>query len=252
MTSSVAASSWIRRFHPAPGAPARLVCLPHAGGSASYFFPVSRSLSDVADVLAVQYPGRQDRRNEPCVEDLHELADQIFAVLRTMTDLPLTLFGHSMGAVLAFEIARRFEATGVVPANLILSGRRAPSQHRDEKVHLRDDEGLLADVKALNGTESGVFDDDELLRMVLPAIRSDYKAIETYQCGPGPAISCPMSVLVGNSDPKVTVEEARAWSAYTTGAFELEVFSGGHFFLNNHGQSVIARIRAGITGQAGV
>src|SRR5262249_29653456 len=98
---------WVRRFHPAPSAGSRLVCLPHAGGSASYFLPISRGLSPQVEVLAVQYPGRQDRRAEPCIEDVGGLADQITASLQPWIDRPVALFGHSMGAILGFEVALR-------------------------------------------------------------------------------------------------------------------------------------------------
>lgn len=91
---------WVRRYHPAPDAPTRLLCLPHAGGSASYYFPASRTLSPRIEVLAVQYPGRQDRRTEPCVESIDELADKVVDTVKGWTDRPLAVFGHSMGATL--------------------------------------------------------------------------------------------------------------------------------------------------------
>src|SRR5687767_15700848 len=97
---------WIRQYHPAPGSPIRLVCLPHAGGSASFYFPVSRSLSPEVDVLAVQYPGRQDRRHEPMVADIPALSRLVADELAGWLDKPLALFGHSMGASLAFEVAQ--------------------------------------------------------------------------------------------------------------------------------------------------
>src|SRR5436305_687475 len=96
-------SAWIRRYHPAPAAAVRLVCFPHAGGSASYFHPVSARFSPGVDVEALQYPGRQDRRAEPCVTDLNELADVVTTEIRALDPLPTVYFGHSMGAALAFE-----------------------------------------------------------------------------------------------------------------------------------------------------
>ncbi|MGQ0838201.1 thioesterase II family protein [Actinokineospora sp.] len=235
---------WVRRFHPAPDAPNRLLCLPHAGGSASYYFPVSRTMSPHVEVLAVQYPGRQDRRTERCVESVGELADLLADIVEPWADRPLTLFGHSMGASVAFELALRLEERGIVAHGLFASGRRAPSTHRDERVHERDDNGLLAEIKRLNGTESQLLDDDEVLRMVLPAIRADYKAAETYRYEPGPKLATPIYALVGDDDPKATVEEVRQWGEHTTGPFELEVFPGGHFFLNAHVPAVIDRIFA--------
>ncbi|MEU8965666.1 alpha/beta fold hydrolase [Streptomyces sp. NPDC048491] len=237
-------SAWIRRFHTGPrGAPA-LVCLPHAGGSASYFFPVSRRLSSVADVLAIQYPGRQDRRREPCLDSVDALADALTEELRPLRGVPLVLFGHSLGATVAFETARRLEAEGAAPLALFASGRRAPSTVRDERVHLKDDEALIADIARLDGTHDQVLGDEEVMRMILPAIRADYRAAETYRYVPGPALTCPVTVLTGDADPHVTSEEAHAWRRHTTGAFEVEVFPGGHFFLNSHAPAVMTLIEA--------
>src|ERR1051326_3612207 len=149
---------WLRRFHPAEDAAVRLVCLPHAGGAASFYFPVSQRLSGPFDVVAVQYPGRQDRRREPCIDDLRVLADAIAEAVRPLTDRPVALFGHSMGATLAFEVAHRL---GV--AHLFASGRRAPSRPREERTHQLGDAGLLADVRRLAGTDAQVLADDEIL-----------------------------------------------------------------------------------------
>ncbi|WP_238846327.1 thioesterase II family protein [Nocardia terpenica] len=98
---------WFRRSQPTEQAEHRLVCFPHAGGAASYFTPVARALAPDVDVLAVQYPGRQDRRSEPGIDDIGVLADRVHDIIRTWPSRPLTLFGHSMGAVVAFEVARR-------------------------------------------------------------------------------------------------------------------------------------------------
>ncbi|GHJ16545.1 MULTISPECIES: thioesterase II family protein [unclassified Micromonospora] len=241
---------WVRRFHPAPDGAPRLVCLPHAGGSASFFFPVSRALSPAVEVLSVQYPGRQDRRHEPCVPSIGELARQVADVLRPWRDRPLAFFGHSMGATLGFEVARLVEAEGGAVAHLFPSGRRAPSCHRHETVHLLDDEGLLADVKKLSGPNSAVLGDPDMLRAALPAIRSDYRAAETYTYAPGPKLSCPVTVFTGDADPKTTVDEARAWSEHTTGAFDLHVFPGGHFFLASHQPAILRTLSAALTGAA--
>lgn len=242
MRSDIPSSAWIRRFHPAPEAGKRLVFLPHAGSSASFFFPVSRALSPSVDVLAVQYPGRQDRRAEACVDDLDTMADLITAELLPWTDRPLGLFGHSLGAALAFEVARRLERGGVVPLTVFVSGRRAPADLREESAHLLDDDSLIKTMKLLAGTELEV-PDEELLRVALPAVRSDYKAVETYRYRPGPPLSSPMVALTGADDPKVTPEEAGRWSRYTTGTFDLEVFDGGHFYLVKHLTRIVELLR---------
>ncbi|MEU9148259.1 alpha/beta fold hydrolase [Streptomyces sp. NPDC048349] len=237
-------SAWLRRFHPADRAPVRLFCFPHAGGSASYYFPVSRALSPRADVVAVQYPGRQDRRHEACVDDVRTLADRVFAELWPWCDRPVALFGHSLGATLAFEVALRLEAAGVTPAALFASGRRAPSRHRDdERLHLAPDDRLLATIRRMSGTDPAVLADDELLRAVLPAIRGDYKAAETYRYLPGPALACPVVVLNGDSDPEVSSQEAAAWAGHTEGPCSFHLFPGGHFYLNQHAAEVIGLVR---------
>ncbi|MFJ1759420.1 thioesterase II family protein [Amycolatopsis sp. NPDC088138] len=236
-------AAWVRRFHDATGSTARLVCFPYAGGSASFFHPVSARFSPGTEVVALQYPGRQDRRREPCIDDLGKLADEIADRLATLSAKPTVFFGHSMGAVLAFETAYRLEQAGTnAPATVVASGRRAPSTRREDRVHERDDEGLIAELRLLNGTDSAVFGDDELLQLALPSIRGDYTAIETYRCEPGRRIAAPIAVLTGDSDPKTTLAEAEAWREHTEGAFTLRVFAGGHFFLADHQADVTAEI----------
>jgi len=234
-------SLWIRRYHPAPASRATLVCFPHAGGSASFFHPVSTTLTGDLEVLAVQYPGRQDRRTEPCVDTIDELADKVHAALRprAAAGTPLAFFGHSMGAILAFEVALRLaEHDGVTPVELFASGRRAPSTSRHETVHRRDDRGIVRELQTLSGTDAAVLGDEELLRMILPAIRADYRAIETYACRPDAVIDAPITVLVGDNDPKVTLDEAMAWGRHSTREIDLRIFPGGHFYLARHAAAV--------------
>ncbi|MEU8976429.1 alpha/beta fold hydrolase [Streptomyces monashensis] len=246
--SSTTDNLWIRRFRPSPEAAERLVCFPHAGGSASFYLPVAAALSPGVEVAAIQYPGRQDRRHEPGPASVAELADQVSAALADWDDdRPVTFFGHSMGAVVAFEVTRRIERTGSGPVRLFASGRRAPSRVRDEHVHTLDDDGVIAELRALAGTDAQVLQDEELLRMVLPAIRSDYRAVETYRSAPGATVRCPVTVLTGDADPRTSLEEARAWSEHTESEYDLRVFSGGHFFLSERPAEVLAVLREHFT-----
>ncbi|MFD3997192.1 thioesterase II family protein [Streptomyces sp. NPDC058583] len=244
-----ATTLWLRRFHPAGHAPVRLVCFPHAGGSASFYHPVSARFSPGADVVAIQYPGRQDRRTEPCVQDIGTLADQITAELLLLDEKPTVFFGHSMGAVLAFETAWRLEQKGShAPAHVIASGRRGPSTVRAETVHQRDDDGILAELRLLNGTAAHLLGDEEILRMAMPALRGDYEAIEKYTCGPDRRIGAPITALTGDADPRTSLVEAQAWERHTHGAFRLGVFPGGHFFLSEQpaavGDEIARELRA--------
>ncbi|MEU2425703.1 alpha/beta fold hydrolase [Streptomyces sp. NPDC007851] len=235
--------AWITRFRQVPDAPVRLVCFPHAGGSAGFYFPMAQPLDPYAELLAVQYPGRQNRRLEPCVDDIEALADAVAAALAGWQDRPLALFGHSMGALVAFETARRLRRP---PVRLYVSGRRAPTVHREESVHRRDDDGIVAELRALSGTDLRVLGDEEILRMILPAVRADYRAVETYRPDPGVTVDCPVTALVGDSDPRVGVAEARAWAGHTAGPFELAVFPGGHFYLAQHQRDVIKLVAEGL------
>lgn len=234
---------WCRRFRPAPNASSRLVCLPHAGGSASFFFPVSTALTPGVDVIAIQYPGRQDRGAETPIGDMAVLADRVHDVLRRQSGMPLTILGHSMGALLGFEVTRRLEADGHGPVRLYASGRRGPATCRDEKTHLRDDAGLIDEVRQLSGTASALLGDDEVMRAALPALRADYRANETYRCAPDVKVNCPISVLTGRDDPKTTLDEANAWALHTSRTFDLHVFEGGHFFLSDQPGAINALLQ---------
>lgn len=239
-------TAWLRRFHPADPGHRRLVCFPHAGGSASFYHPVSARFSPDVEVLAIQYPGRQDRRHEPCVDDLRTLASLIADELRALPPKPTVYFGHSMGAALAFETAWLLDGEAAGPRALVASGWRAPSDGRDDGVHRRDDDGLLADVRALGGTGTAVLADEEIVRMALPAIRADYRAIETYSARRDQVLSCPVTTLIGDADTKVDRVAAGRWVAHTTADFRMRVFPGGHFYLTTHQAEVCAEVETAL------
>lgn len=242
--ASARGGRWFRRFGPDSDSRVRLVCLAHAGGSASFYLPMARALGPAVGVLAAQYPGRQNRLDEPCIRDLGVLADELFAALAPWADRPLAIFGHSMGATLAFELARRIESAGAAElVRLFASGRVAPSVRRNDNVHQRDDDGLLAELKALSGTDSSLLGDEEIMRMALPAIRADYEAVETYRYIDGPKLRCPVTVLAGDDDPTAPLDQVRAWRAHTEAAADFQIVPGGHFFLVDHQDAVVDLIR---------
>jgi surfactin synthase thioesterase subunit len=235
----------LRRIHPRPEATRQLICFPHAGGSASYFFGVSRQLSSAFEVGALQYPGRQDRRNEACLESVTAFADGVVEEIADVLDRPIILFGHSLGATLAYEVAQRLMRLGRPPALLIASGRRAPGTARvSQDVHLGTDDQLLATLQRMSGTAPELFSDEELMRTVLPAVRGDYKAAETYRHPHHwTPLPLPITTINGVQDPEVTPAEVEAWRHHTTGEYAAHWFPGGHFYLNDHAEAVMRLIR---------
>ncbi|MFF7191839.1 thioesterase II family protein [Streptomyces sp. NPDC008222] len=229
---------WFRRYQTAPPAAKRLVCFPHAGGSANYFLPVARALDGEVDVLAVQYPGRSYRRGEPCADTIGSLADAVVEEAAGWLDRPVTLFGHSMGALVAFEVAWRLEVDGRVPLSLLLSGRRAPSTRVERAVRLDTREDVIAELTRLGGTDPALLGDDvSALRTLRPVLRADYEAVAGYEAaadtrtGTGAArLTAPILVYAGDDDPEVTEKEAAAWQRHTTGEFEVRIYRGGHFY----------------------
>jgi surfactin synthase thioesterase subunit len=231
-------AAWTRCFHPVAGAAGtRLACFPHIGGSASFYRQLSAALAPDVEVLAAQYPGRQDRSGEEPLRDIHAIADGAFEALRPSLDERTAFFGHSMGALVAFEVARRMERTlGVSPSALIASGMWAPSRQREGEIVAQDAESMSEVVSALrrlDGTPPALLEDAGLMRGVLGAIKSDYAAVDAYRCSGRARVTCPVTVFVGDSDPHVSVEAAQAWAGHTSGGFALQVFGGGHFYLAN-------------------
>ncbi|WP_203779256.1 thioesterase II family protein [Actinoplanes philippinensis] len=220
-----------------PDAPV-LICLPHAGGSASSFFALARALAPGVEVLAVQYPGRQDRLAEPLVDDLGTLASHIDQAL-PWSHRPVALLGHSMGATVGLALAARLERAGRPPLGLIASAARPPSRTAGAGVHRLGDAALLAEVEILNGAPTTDPVQAELVRSALPVIRNDYRALETWPAS-GVILRSPIAALAGEHDPRVTPDDAWAWSRYTSGPFVCQAMPGGHFYPATHLPSLAA------------
>ncbi|MFG1610661.1 thioesterase II family protein [Actinoplanes sp. NPDC049265] len=241
---TVSAGTWLRRYRPSPAARTRLICFPHAGGSASFFVPWANRLSPTVEVLAVQYPGRQERRAEPLVDDLQAMVEPIVDELARSSDLPWAIFGHSMGSVLGLEVAKRLadDRTIQQPAWFIASGHHAPGRGQPRGVHRLDDERLVRVLRKFQATDERFLDDDEMLRMILPIARNDFTAEETHRYRPGPTLGYPLTAMTGDDDPWVSVDDAKAWQEQTTSEFDFQVFSGGHFFLLRHQAQILQHI----------
>ncbi|WP_405591115.1 thioesterase II family protein [Streptomyces sp. NBC_01092] len=242
---SATQSRWFRRFDSTAEGELTLICFPHAGGAASAYLGLSRALAPDIDVVAVQYPGRQDRRAEPALTSLTHLARAVAEELTRLPQRPYTFFGHSMGAVVAYETARILAEFDLATAqSLILSGRGAPSRAPRATDRLSGDAALIGEIRRLNGTNGRVLDDPEVLEMVLPTLRADYGALGSYRWLPGPPLDIPLTVMVGSSDPIVTVEDAAGWLAHSTRPGEVLTFEGGHFYLDARLPSVAAAVRS--------
>ncbi|MBT0772972.1 thioesterase [Kineosporia sp. J2-2] len=214
-----------------------LVVLPHAGGSASRYRSLFALLAGEIEVLAVQYPGRQDRLGERPVTDLVLLAEQVAASLEPLNGRTVMVFGHSMGALVAFEVARIRQYQRQPVAALTVSARRAPGLAPEPLPDL-DDEGLLAETRALGGTDERLLLDEELIDLYLPVLRADYLAVQAYRCDEGAAIDAPIMALSGASDPAAPPGDAAAWRQHTRGRFGMKVFPGGHFYFDEHCEEV--------------
>ncbi|PZG12889.1 thioesterase [Micromonospora craterilacus] len=237
------ARRWLRCYRPRPTASVRLVCFPHATGSAPFYRSWAVELPDGIELLAVQYPGRLDRIGEPPVTSMDVLADMVAEVLAPRRDLPVALFGHSMGAAVAYEVARRLERRHDGPlAHLFVSGRPAPRHHRPGSKHLGPDDDLWAELRRLNGTDPAALDNPQLRAALLPTLRADYRLIESYRPVEGELLATPISALVGDVDTEAAVDEVAAWAEYTRAAFDLTVFDGDHFYLVPHRTKVLAGV----------
>lgn len=224
------AGPWFRVFRPVARPRARLVCLAHAGGTAAAFQGWAELLPPDVELLAVRYPGRLDRFLEPVPGSMAELVGEIVGGLLPLADVPVSLFGHSMGAVVGFEAVRLLEREhGVRPRLLVVSGREAPSCPQPLVPSTADDETLLAAFRGYVGDD--VFANPELVELMLPILRADCRLMETHRFDPAATVAAPIVAYVGDSDPGCTVEEARPWAAATTDWFELRVFPGDHFYF---------------------
>lgn len=161
-------------------------------------------------------------------------------------DRPFALFGHSMGAAVAYEVALALRRRGVVPpVHLFVSAREAPEWVRGGDVHLRDDDGICAELTRVGGTPPELLSHPELRALILPVVRSDYRLVETYRPTLAPVpLGCPVTVVLGDADSEATPEEAEAWRSCTTGRFRVEIFPGGHFYLVPQRAAVVSAVAA--------
>lgn len=219
----------------------RLYCLAHAGGDARMFAPWSQTLPGHIEVCPLQLPGRGERFGRRPLDRLPDVLDDLLGMIDTTA--PYALFGHSLGAILAFETAHRLTARE--PARLFVSGHRGPHLPlREPMIHHLPDEQFVARLRELNGTPDVVLADPGFLRMVLPVMRADFALSETYRCRHLTPLGCSIVALGGLADPDVDRSELAAWNVHTTGAFRVEQFPGDHFFLTGRPEPVLRVLAA--------
>lgn len=235
---------WLQCFAPRPAAKARLFCFSHAGGGAASYRLWSTALPANLEVCAIQLPGRANRLREPALGSLAALVDALVPALRPCLNLPFAFFGHSMGAVLAGEVARALQAEGgPVPAHLFVSGRRpAHWPNPDPLLHPLSDADFVAEIqRRYGGIPPEVAAHEELLELLLPSLRADIRALETHQPPSGRApLDCPISVFGGSDDPLTPREHLEGWRSETHGLFRVRVFPGDHFYLQPQGDALLA------------
>jgi medium-chain acyl-[acyl-carrier-protein] hydrolase len=236
---------WFPYRQPNAAARLRLFCLPYAGGSASLFRLWSRGLPAHVEVVPVQYPGREGRIMEKVIDHVDGLVDGLLPAIRPYLDeKPFALFGHSLGALTSFVLARRLRRESLtMPAHLLVSGFRGPHlPDRNPPIYHLPEAEFVSELRRLNGTPEAVLENKELIQLLLPTLRADFTAAETYVYTEEPPLGCPISAFGGMDDPEANQDDVAAWETHTTGRFRSAMFPGDHFFLQSSRDSLLAGI----------
>jgi medium-chain acyl-[acyl-carrier-protein] hydrolase len=233
---------WLVRAEPRNRASLTLVCFPYAGGGASVFRAWSQSLPAEVEVAAVQTPGREQRLLEPPFHELEPLLSELVARLAPVLTGPFAFFGHSLGALLAYEVAHALRGQAE-PRCLFVSGCRAPHlpPSRDP-IHRLPDRSFINELRRLGGTPGVVLDHEEMMALLLPSLRADIAISETYVCRPRPRLACPIVAFGGVNDPDVSAMAVGGWRDHTEGRFSFQLFPGDHFFLQQSRSALLAAV----------
>lgn len=236
-----AQAEWMVKFGTSRQSWLNLICLPFAGGGSAIFRSWPEGLASDVAVWAARLPGRENRLLEQPYTDAHELVAALLPAIRPLTDRPYAVFGHSMGALLAYEVARELVALGArQPVCLIVAGNNAAHTLADPPgLHRLPDKHLIDALRDYGATPELVLTQPALLDLFLPMIRADFSVAETYRHRPGLTLDCPIVVCRGSEDQDCSAEGALAWSELTTGPCLQFTFPGGHFFIDSERDSLL-------------
>ncbi len=234
MTTATAIDPWIPFRKPNPQARLRLFCFPYVGAGASIFRTWPDGLPADVEVCPVQLPGHGTRLTETPFTRLSLLVQSLAEALLPLLDKPFALFGHSLGALVTFELARQLrKQSGVQPVRLFVSADRAPQiPLRNRPIHALPESEFLAELRRLNGIPAKLLDDAEFMRFMIPVLRADFAVYETYTYATEPPLDSPISSFGGLQDPRVSHSDLESWRDQTSASCSLRMFPGDHFFLN--------------------
>jgi medium-chain acyl-[acyl-carrier-protein] hydrolase len=236
---------WLVRPLPRPDAHLRLFCFPYAGIGASAYRPWAAQLPREIELVAVQPPGRENRLGEATIQEFTALVSETADAVGSSLDMRFAFFGHSMGAALAFEVARTLRDRGLgTPELLVVSGRRAPHLPNPEPLlHPLSDAAFVTEVqRRYSGIPAEVLEHEDLLGLLLPGLRADIRALERHSHIAGDPLDCRILACGGAVDPLVSPGELDAWGAHTRRSVAVEFFPGGHFYLREHRDALLAAI----------
>lgn len=241
MTRAIA--PWFLVPVPRPAARLRLLCWPYAGGRGALFRSWTAALPEDVELWAVQLPGRVPRLREPALVDARALVAQVGAALLPHLDRPFALFGHSMGALLAYETGLWLERVGHPPVHVLVSAHRAPHLPLgNEPIHGLDDAAFVTRLAELGGTPPEILAHRELMDLMLPSLRADIELVETYRhAGDGPT-SARLTVFGGSHDVQVRPAELAAWQDHARSKLEHVTISGDHFFIHSAEQELLGHV----------
>lgn len=227
----------------------RLFCFPYAGGGASIYRDWNEKLPPNISICPIVLPGRDRRTMEKPLDSVDDIVRQLVIAIRPFLDQPFAFFGHSMGALIAFETARQlYDKHHVFPTHFFASGKSAPQLPYSKKIlHTLPDDQFIEELRQLQGTPEEVLQNEELLQIVLPRLRSDFTVCETYMYRTGTPLDCPLTVFGGSEDYEVSMDSLQAWKEHTCGSFQVELFEGNHFFIHPQEEMIIRHISDKLT-----